>query len=145
MTCAQASTSADDCGATTMSDGEACLFCTSASIGQSICTTPSASEAIKNLVQDFKCGDSTRLRGKTQTHASKEMLDLIPSSCISSSGLDDEACSEARDNASGEDCVWCPSLAGNYGLCLSHDEAAIASKKGWLKCPEQETFAVATE
>mmetsp|Transcript_12097 Transcript_12097/g.26175 ORF Transcript_12097/g.26175 Transcript_12097/m.26175 type:complete len:420 (+) Transcript_12097:188-1447(+) len=145
VTCAQASTSADACGSTTMSDGEGCLFCTSDSIRQSICTTPTASEAIKQLVQDFKCGDS-RLRGKTQTHAAEEMLDLIPSSCIPSSGLDDEACSEAKDAATGEDCIWCPSLAGNYGICLSHDEAEIVSKKGWFKCPEEaDVLSVAIE
>lgn len=145
LTCAQASMSSDACGSTTMSDGENCLFCTSDSIRQSIFTTPTASEAIKNLVQDFKCGE-TRLRGKTQTHAANEMLDLIPSSCITSSGLDDEACSEAKDAATGKDCVWCPSLAKNYGVCLSHDEAAIASKKGWLMCPDEvDILSVATK
>ena len=90
---------------------------------------------IKGFVQDVKCSGDARLRGGKND--SEGILDLVPSSCILSSGLDDEKCSEA-----GEDCVWCPSLAGNYGVCLSHEEAAIASKKGWLKCPEVPTIAI---
>ena len=136
MTCAQASTSADNCRSTSVSDGSDCLFCTSESLRTSVCTTSEASEMIKGFVQDVKCGgDANRLRGgKTDNEG---ILDLVMSSCILSSGLDDEKCSEA-----GEDCVWCPSLAGNYGVCLSHEEAAIASKKGWLKCPEVPTIAI---
>lgn len=95
---------------------------------------------IKGFVQDVKCsGDANRLRGEKNidNKGTEDILDRFPSSCISSSGLDDEKCSEA-----GEDCVWCPSLAGNYGMCLSHEEADIASKKGWLKCPEVPTIAI---
>lgn len=144
MTCAQASTSADNCQSTSISDGSDCLFCTSHSLRTSVCTTPEASEMIKGFVQDVKCsGDANGLRGgKAAGKDNEGILDIIPSSCIPSSGLDNEACSEAKDSSTGEDCVWCPSLAGNYGMCLSHEEAAIASKKGWLKCPEVTTIAI---
>ena len=140
MTCAQASTSADNCRSTSVSDGSDCLFCKSESLRTSVCTTSEASEMIKGFVQDVKCsGDANRLRGEKNmdNKGTEDILDRFPSSCISSSGLDDEKCSEA-----GEDCVWCPSLAGNYGMCLSHEEADIASKKGWLKCPEVPTIAI---
>jgi hypothetical protein len=144
MTCAQASTSADNCQSTSTSDGSECLFCTSHSLRTSVCATPEAAEMIKGFVQDVKCSDDANgLRGGKAAGKDKEgILDLIPSSCIPSSGLDNEACSEAKDSSTGEDCVWCPSLAGNYGMCLSHEEAAIASKKGWLKCPEVPTTAI---
>uniref|UniRef100_A0A7S0ALK1 Uncharacterized protein n=1 Tax=Minutocellus polymorphus TaxID=265543 RepID=A0A7S0ALK1_9STRA len=145
MMCAQASTSADNCKSTSISDGSDCFFCTSESLRTSVCTTSEASEMIKGFVQDVKCsGDANRLRGgKIKGKKGDEgILDLIPSSCIPSSGLDDEACSEAKDSSTGDDCVWCPSLAGNYGMCLSHEEAVIASKKGWLKCPEVPIIAI---
>jgi len=144
MTCAQASSSADSCRSTSISDGSDCVFCTSHSLRTSVCTTAEASEMIKGFVQDVKCsGDVNGIRGgKASGKDTEGILDLIPSSCIPRSGLDDEACSEAKDSSTGEDCVWCPSLAGNYGMCLSHEEAAIASKKGWLKCPEVTIVAI---
>ena len=83
MKCAQAGASSDECTATTISDGEHCKFCSSDSLGQAICTTSQASQAMKQFLPDLDCGaDSITQEVDEKTGSTDELSRLIFLSAI---------------------------------------------------------------
>ena len=121
LKCAQAGASADDCTSTSMSDGESCVFCTSSSLGQSVCTTPQASDAMKQFLPDLDCGEEGGQEEDDEEELEDPFSDIML--CGQQSG-DEEQCT-STETSDGTDCVYCTSDSVQQSVCTTESASQI--------------------
>lgn len=128
MKCAQAGASSDQCTSTSMADGESCVFCTSPSLGQSVCTTPQFSDAAKQFLPDLDCGDSMNEEQQEEDEESSTTGGLDdPFSdillCAQQSG-DENQCT-STETSDGTDCVYCTSDSVQQPVCTTESASQM--------------------
>ena len=139
-TCLAAGYQGDDaeetCHSTNDEDGNACVWCAGPSPNMGVCLSPDQA-AIAG--QWLTCEDPSVVEEEEEIIQSPMDPTCI---VVGFQGGDKDTCENTEDQ-DGNPCVWCDGGDASTGICLTSDQASIASQ--WLTCDDSTDAFVGDE